>query len=72
MSRRIPGLLFPAKEEQTEKKEIYYDKQDLMLMLNVSIRTLHNWRKNGVLPFLKIRGKIYYKSSDLERLLNKG
>lgn len=70
MSKGISELLFPNKVEPTEKKEIYYDKQDLMQMLHISIRTLHNWRKNGTLPFSKVNGKIYYKSSDLERLLN--
>ena len=62
MSKGISELLFPNKVEQPEQKEIYYDKQDLMQMLHISIRTLHNWRKKGTLPFLKYMARSITKA----------
>ena len=49
--------------------ETWFDNQDVMEILKISPRTLQNFRDNGVLPFSKIGGKIYYKASDVEQLL---
>ena len=38
-------------------------------ILQVTSRTLFNYRKEGILSFSKEGGKIYYKPSDLEELL---
>ncbi|KAA3937366.1 helix-turn-helix domain-containing protein, partial [Bacteroides ovatus] len=37
--------------------------------LKVSIRTLQEWRDTGVIPYIQIKGKIIYRESDIERLL---
>ncbi|WP_153796448.1 helix-turn-helix domain-containing protein [Foetidibacter luteolus] len=52
--------------------ERFLDKQDLMQMLHVSLRTLYNWRTKGKLPFVKVEQKIFYRQTDLERLLKTG
>jgi len=51
-------------------KDMWIDSQDVMLTLHISQRTLHTLRKNGTLPYSRIRGKFYYKVSDIEELLN--
>lgn len=51
--------------------EIWLDKQDILQRLHISSRTLQNWRSSGLLPYSKIKGKIYYKETDLELLLQK-
>lgn len=35
----------------------------------VSTRTLYNWRKAKVLPFGRLKGKIYYNRSVIEQIL---
>ena len=37
--------------------------------LNMSAKTLQRLRKCGALPFSKIHGKIFYKRTDVEQLL---
>ena len=37
--------------------------------LKVSIRTLQEWRDTGVIPYIQIKGKIIYRESDIEQLL---
>ncbi len=39
---------------------LYYDNADLKRMLNVSDSTLYRMRKANVIPYRKIRGKIFY------------
>jgi hypothetical protein len=39
--------------------------EDLCLMLQVSMRTLQRYRSEGVLPYIKKKQKIYYKTSDV-------
>ena len=45
------------------------DTQDLCLLLKASKHTLQRYRKNGVLPFHFIEGKVYYKSSDIHEFI---
>lgn len=53
-----------------ENKEIL-DNQDVMQLLNISSRTLQNYRDQGIMPFSKIEGKIYYKMKDLIAMIDK-
>ncbi|MCK9205571.1 MAG: helix-turn-helix domain-containing protein [Salinivirgaceae bacterium] len=47
----------------------WLDNQDVMQILHISPRTLQTLRANGTLPFSRIKGKFYYKVSDLVALL---
>lgn len=40
-------------------------------LLHISERTLYRHRRTGKLPYSRIRGKIYYKNSDIRELLEK-
>ncbi len=55
----------PSQEQWLNNKEV-------CIMLNVSSRTLQNYRDNGILPFSQHGHKIQYKLSDVEAHLNKG
>ena len=39
--------------------------------LYISPRTLQDYRDKGIIPYTQFAGKILYKASDLERLLDK-
>jgi DNA-binding transcriptional MerR regulator len=45
------------------------DTQDLCLLLKASKRTLQRYRKNGLIAFHLIEGKVYYKSSDVHEFI---
>ena len=49
--------------------ERLYNNKDLGKMLKMSIRTLQRHRTNGLLPYLMLRNKAYYKESDVVKLL---
>ena len=50
-------------------KDTWIDNQDVLQTLHLSKRTLQTFRDNGTLPYSKVKGKFYYKVSDVEQLL---
>ena len=47
----------------------WLDSQQVMQMLNISPRTLQGLRNSRDLAYSKIRGKLYYRTEDIEKLL---
>jgi len=60
-----------SKSNQFSIKDQWLDIQDACLILRVSKRTLQSYRDNRILPFSQISGKIYFKISDIQDLLEK-
>ena len=50
--------------------EYLLDNQDLCMLLQVSKRSLQRYRSLGILPYLSLRQKTYYKESDVIRFLS--
>ena len=50
-------------------KDAWIDNQDVLQTLHISKRTLQTLRDNGTVPYSKVKGKFYYKVSDIEQLL---
>ena len=48
----------------------WIDGQVVMQTLHISKRTLQSLRDSGTLPYSRIKGKFYYKVSDMEALLD--
>lgn len=53
----------------TRKVENWLDSQEVCLLLGFSKRTLQYYRSSGRLAYSQIDSKIYYKSSDIERII---
>lgn len=49
--------------------ERYITDKELAQWLKISRRTLQEYRNNGLLPYYQLGGKILYKESDVEKLL---
>jgi hypothetical protein len=50
--------------------EEWIDSVKVKAILKIGTRKLQMHRDNGTLPYSQIDGKIYYKTSDVEALLN--
>jgi hypothetical protein len=48
----------------------WIDGQIVMQALHISPRTLQTLRSNGILPFSRIGNKIYYRKSDILKVLS--
>lgn len=49
--------------------EKYLTNKDVCKMLHISTRTLQDWRDTGKIPFIRIKGKILYRESEILELL---
>ena len=49
--------------------ERYLTDREVAEVLKVSRRTLQEYRNDGVLPYILFGGKVLYRESDLERVL---
>lgn len=50
--------------------EKYQTNKNVCQMLHISPRTLQDWRDTGKIPFIRIKGKILYRESEVLSLLN--
>ena len=52
--------------------EHYLTDRELSGRLKISRRTLQEYRNEGKLPYIQLGGKVLYKESDIERMLQNG
>jgi len=52
--------------------ESFYTDEELSEKLKISRRSLQDYRNEGRIPYIKLGGKILYRSSDIEKLLEDG
>ena len=64
-AKRIESLC----SSHSQKVENWLDSQEVCLWLGLSKRTLQYYRSSGRLAYSQIGSKIYYKSSDIERII---
>lgn len=70
VDRMLDGISRLAKENKAYLNgEKFLSNKEVAKCLKVSIRTLQEWRDTGVIPYIQIKGKIIYRQSDIERLL---
>lgn len=54
---------------QTKQLSKWLDNEDVCRLLRISKRTLQTFRDKGILPYSQINHKMFYKASDVEKLL---
>jgi len=67
---RIDKISRYAKEHSENDFEGWVDNYDVCTYLNISNRTLQRLRSQKLLNYSIIRGKTFYKLSEIERMLN--
>lgn len=50
--------------------EHFLTDREVSLQLKVSRRTLQDWRTEGKVAYILLGGKVLYKASDIDRMLN--
>lgn len=61
-----------SSRKPTLNGESYYTDEELSKKLKLSRRSLQDYRNEGRIPYIKLGGKILYRSSDIEKLLEDG
>ena len=63
--------LFSSRKPTLDGESFYTD-EELSKKLKISRRSLQDYRNEGRIPYVKLGGKILYRSSDIEKLLEEG
>lgn len=63
--------LFTSRKPTLDGDSFYTD-EELSKKLKISRRSLQDYRNEGRIPYVKLGGKILYRSSDIEKLLGDG
>lgn len=75
LNSKIEALQKQVRRMKTmsEEKKLnpWMDAQEVCLLLNISTRTLQNYRDKGMLSYSLVGGKCYYKPTDIESLIIK-
>ena len=54
---------------QLKPSKNFIDNSEFIQLMNISKRTAQTWRDEKVIAFSQVGGKIYYRYSDIEKLL---
>ena len=68
---QIMEELFSHKKPKLNGESFYTD-EELSEKLKINRRSLLDYRNQGRIPYIKLGGKILYRSSDIEKMLEDG
>jgi hypothetical protein len=64
-------LLMLENKQQSDPEQVFFDNQDFMKLMNISKRTAQSWRDTGMIAFSQVGGKMYYRLSDILKMLER-
>lgn len=56
--------------EKIDPEDVFFDNQEFMKLMNISKRTAQEWRNKKIILCSQIGNKIYYRLSDIKRLID--
>lgn len=56
--------------EMFDPEDVFFDNGEFMKLMNISKRTAQEWRNKKIIEFSQVGNKIYYRLSDIQKLLN--
>ena len=56
--------------EKIDPEDVFFDNGEFMKLMNISNRTAQEWRNKKIIEFSQVGNKIYYRLSDIKKLLN--
>ncbi|MFT3903582.1 MAG: helix-turn-helix domain-containing protein [Niabella sp.] len=66
---RLDEITTRLNTKNEPKKDTFLDNQEFLQLMKISKRTAQTWRDEGRISFSQVGNKIYYKLSDVEKLL---
>lgn len=57
--------------DMSGSKTVILDNADFIALFKISGKTAQNWRDEGLIEYSQVKGKIYYRAKDVEKLLNR-
>jgi hypothetical protein len=67
---KIEAINTSISKNNKEPKDEFLDNQEFIQLMNISKRCCQSWRDEGIVSFSQVGGKIYYRMSDVQKLLD--
>lgn len=67
---RLDNLMLGLNENRKLPDDPFFSNDEFMDLMNISVRTAQLWRDQGLISYSQISGKIYYRMSDIQKLLD--
>jgi hypothetical protein len=65
VSDSINKMLNQLEDKAPKSNDDLIDNEAAAKIFNVTLQTLYNWRKKGVIKFIKTGGKVYYSREEI-------
>ncbi len=70
MMSRMDKIQSILEEKQKRPEDIFFDNQEFVELMKISKRTAQSYRDQGIIAFSQLGSKIYYRMSDIQKLLD--
>jgi len=68
--KRLDNLMIRLNENRKLPDDPFFTNDEFMDLMSISVRTAQLWRDQGLISYSQISGKIYYRMSDIQKLLD--
>ena len=69
LTSRLDSLQNQLSTQTNTSKKSFMDNEEFIELMGISKRTAQCWRDEGKISFSQVGNKIYYKQSDVDKLL---
>jgi hypothetical protein len=70
LNKRLDNLIAGLSKTRKMPVDPFFSNEEFMDLMSISVRTAQPWRDQGLIGYSKLSGKIYYKMSDIQKLLD--
>ena len=68
--KKLDNLITGLSKTRKMPADPFFSNEEFMDLMSISVRTAQLWRDQGLIGYSKLSGKIYYKMSDIQKLLD--
>lgn len=68
--KRLDNLIQGLNDNRKLPDNPFFSNDEFMDLMNISVRTSQLWRDQGLISYSQISGKIYFRMSDIQKLLD--
>ena len=70
LMKKLDDLTQSLNETRKQPSDPFFSNEEFMDLMCLSVRTAQLWRDSGTISYSQISGKIYYRLSDIQKLLD--
>ena len=69
LMQKLDSLITTLDHDKQKTNSLFLDNNQFIRLMNISKRTAQQWRDNNVISYSQVGNKIFYRITDIEKLL---